>query len=216
MKRHAALSVVAAALVAVSAAQVDASVVNLSIADNLAPSATVTGRNDLWSASISPLTALVDSKVSDGVPGEASFEEAYHAYFDTVANPGWVELAWTAPKNLTSLQTYVCQGDAGAAVDADRIVSAVQFYVNQGSGFTSVGTVNTVDTDDIGGFDLTKIDGSWSNVTAVRYEFTGNGAQGGRVAEVIAIGTAVPEPSTVTLIGAGLLSLLAYAWRKRR
>jgi hypothetical protein len=190
--------------------------VNLSIADNLAPSATVTDSGDLVNAYVPATSAIVDSAVSDGVPGEASFEDRYHAYFASTANPGWVELTWAAPKNLTSLQTYVCQGDAGKAVDADRIVSAVQFYVNQGAGFTSVGSVNTVDTDDVGCFDLTKIDGNWSNVTAVRYEFTGSGEQGSRIADVMAIGAAVPEPSAIVLVGMGLLSLLAYAWRKRR
>lgn len=207
-----------AALVAVSAAQVRASYITLSTPDNVAPSAAVavSGANGGYSGA-----ELNNLLVSDGVPGAASFEDmGVHFIFPEDSAPYQVSLTWTTPQSLKSLQAYVGHGDdvGGSFPDADRTVSAISFAVDYGlgAGWEPVGAVDTVDTDDVGSFDLTKLDGNWSNVIAVGYQFTGSsGTQGPRVAEVLAIAS-VPEPSTFVLLVAGLIGLLAYAWRKRR
>jgi hypothetical protein len=213
MKSHAILIVVVAALVAASAMQASASLVSLNTPDNVAALATATA-SSIGNWEVQPIKAI-DNNVSDGIPGAASFEDSSHFFFVDQSAPNTLDLNWSTPQHLKSLQTYVCHGGT-TFPDADRTVSAVQFYVNQGAGFVSVGTVATADTNDVGCFDLTKIDGNWSNVTGVRYEYTDSSNQGPRVAEVLAISTAVPEPGTCALIISGLLGLLSYAWRKRK
>jgi hypothetical protein len=208
------LSVIAVVvLVVASAATARASFITVGDANNVAPLATVTA-SSAGVGDLAPVGHAIDTNVSDGVPGSPSFDDSVHFGFLNDTAPYTLDLAWATPQHLTSLQAYVGQGGA-AFPDADRTVSAIEFSVDQGAGWVSLGSVSTVNTDDAGSFDLTKIDGDWAGVEKARYAFTGSsGAQGPRVAEVLA--QSVPEPSTVVLLTSALLGLLAYAWRKRR
>lgn len=202
------LSTVLAAMVvaAVSAAKVEASYVTLSEANVVVADA-------VYSSPGTNLAGAVDGKVSDGVPGEASFDDSVHFVFAGVDNQAIIQ-AWNSPQTLGAVQAYVCHG---GLADADRLVSSVEFLIKtEGSAdwnFSIV--VPTVDTNDIGGFDLTQATGNWANVIEVGYAFTAGSGQGPRIAEVRAL-TLVPEPATMYLAATGLLGLLAYAWRKRR
>ncbi len=210
------IEVLAAAIVAASAAQVHASFVTLSEPNNVAPQATVAVSSVLTSSYTG--AELNNLLICDGVPGQASFSDVGVDFvFADDSAPYQASLTWATPQNLSSLQAYVGHGGT-TFPDADRTVSAVTFAVDYGlgAGWETVGAVNTVDTNDVGSFDLTKLDGNWSNVIAVAYQFTGSsGTQGPRVAEVLAI-SQVPEPSALALLGLGMSSLLAYAWRKRK
>ena len=96
----------------------------------------------------------------------------------------------TLPKiaDLTSLQAYVCEGSDNGFLDTDRTVSSVEFFVDQGSGFTSVGSMTVSDTDDFGCFDLVELTGTWAGVSAVRYEFTAtDGVTPPRIGEIAAV-----------------------------
>lgn len=164
------------------------------------------------------LSAAGDSMVSDGhwdlQTGAVGWDDSVHTAMSSPTG-GTIDLAWTTPQRLHSLQAYVVAGPASEEGNIDRQCTSVEFFVDQGSGFTSLGIVNTVNTNDVGIFDLTKIDGDWSNVNAARFLFTGV-SQGPRVGEVLALGHAVPEPSAIVLCCGALIGLLACAWRKRR
>lgn len=175
------------------AGQAVASVVAPPATNNVAPLASVT-----WSSSTA-YRGATDMLVSDGVPGQASFGDTAHFVFGSVTDAVYsIDLAWTQPRHLSCLQAYVCHGGS-AFPDADRTVSTIEFFVDQGSGLQSVGTVNTTDTNDLGCFDLTKLDGDWTGVTAVRYRFVQSGALPPRVAEVLALG----GPDTTYMARAG-------------
>jgi len=209
MKSFTILMVAATGVVAVLVTQVRASYITLSDQNNVAPSATTSASPQLQRAE-----ASIDGKVSDGIPSEGTYDDTVHAIFSDAAVSSYtLDLTWSTAQHLASLQAYVFY-NSNDLYSVDRTVSAIQFFVDQGAGFVSVGTVNTTNTNTIGAFDLTKLDGDWSNVTKVRYQFTPTGTQGPRVAEVLAI-KSVPEPSTIISFSVGLLGLLAYAWRKR-
>jgi hypothetical protein len=206
-----------AILVAAMAAQAGAALVDVGLTGDVAKSGTVTTTGDLGSIPAYPQFSsahLIDGKVSNLADLGANDNEATSCIFNDGSDQA-ATVTWTQTQNLTSLQAYVVSG-IGAGT-WDRTVSAVTFSIDQGAGFTAVGTVDTADTNEVGAFDLVKLDGNWSNVTAVKYTFTPatTGSNGPRVADVLAIG-AVPEPSSVVLLCAGLLSLLAYAWRSRK
>lgn len=205
-----------AALVATLAAQVNADIVSVSDPNNVAPLAAMVESS--WIGPDYPFSApakAIDGRVSNASdPYTADREDEGSSFlFNDNMVPNTITLTWSQPQHLTSLQAYVCTGSEG---NFDRAVYRIDFSVKQGVGaFTEVGQLEVPDTNDIGVFDLTGLNGDWSNVTAVQYKFNGwDGVSGPRVAEVLAI--AVPEPSALMLLGAGVISLLAYAWRKQR
>jgi hypothetical protein len=212
------LQIVAAGLcVSMMAGQAVASLITLTTTDNLATTATVAASSENTTC---PLVNATNLKLTDGIPGEDSFDDMKANFIFTAASSYTLDLTWSKAVNLTSLQAYVCHGNDNnsAITDADRNVSAIQFYVNQGAGFASVGSVNTANTNDIGCFDLTKLDGNWSNVTAIRCEFISSWGEEPRVGEVLAIGqvASAPEPSSAAILGAAVVGFAAYAWRKRK
>ncbi len=173
---------------------------------NVAQYGTATSPN-LPQASYDPMWTI-DDRISHGVPGYRDFWDRVH-YFDardeTAPYQIDVDLNNPAGYNLTELQAYVLHGDDGSPgdtfVDADRIVSQVQFFVDQISNpgvWTSVGIVATAESDYPGGFDKTVLNtgGPWNGVTDVRYEFTldatANQRYPPRIAEVLAIDPSVP------------------------
>ena len=129
-----------------------------------------------------------------------------------------LQLSWETAYDLTTLNAYVSSGDTIGATDTDRIVSNVDFYVSYepvGSDpvYSYVGSAVPGATDDVGGFDLTSVSGTWNGVTSVRYDFTQpvvNSAQCPRIAEVEAIAPSVTvnyagplEVNGMTLVGEG-------------
>lgn len=207
---------VAAVLFAVSPAPVNATLITVGDAINVATSASVTASNQRVLGG-NNLASATNNVVSDGTGGANPFDWTQCYLFADRANPDPIytlDLTWTTGQNLGSLRAYVTP-----ASFSNCSTSAIEFFVKQGldGSLTSVGSVNVASTPatDVGMYVLAKKDGSWSNVTAVRYQFTADGSGfGPRVAEVLA--NTVPEPSSILLLVSGLLGLLAYAWRKRR
>ena len=101
---------------------------------------------------------------------------------------------WSAGDNLLTV-TYTLCGDA----DLD-------------------GTVNGADLNTVLS-NYNKTGKYWSQGD-FNYDGTVNGADLNMVLsnynQTVSVGAAVPEPSTLLLAAAGLLGLLAYAWRKRK
>ena len=202
----------AVVLLAVSPATVKATLITVGDATNVATSATtVTASNG---PVLGNLASVTNNVVSDGTGGDNPFVWSECYLFASRANPDpayTLDLTWSIGQNIKSLQAYV----TSIAV-SNCSTSSIEFFVKQGSGsLTSVGSVSVPTTADIGAYTLTKLDGSWSNVTAVQYKFTADGiTYGPRVAEVLV--NTIPEPSAIILVVTGLLGLVAYAWRKRR
>lgn len=199
-----------------------ASTVNISDPNNIAGTATLSlPDGDLTFGDFGQgISQAVDDRVSDGIPGEASFQDAnhhlvYNGFGTNNTNTNELLLTFSSAVTLVELVAFVGAGDGAGgetstAVDADRTVSSVQFFVNTGSGLTSAGSsVATADTDDVGSFDRTSLTGLWTGVTQVQFNFTPTGTQPVRVAEVQ---TLVPEPGSLALLGLGGLMVL----RRRR
>lgn len=76
--------------------------------------------------------------------------------------------------------------------------------------------------DGMGGvvdFQTFSLVGNWTNLSSVTWTHTGNGTDRGLFAlDTIVVNqtTAVPEPSTITLLGLGILCLLGQGWRARK
>ncbi len=209
---------VATILSAVLPAPVNAEAVTLD-ANNVTPlAATVVPSNSgSWHLNGDNLAAVNNNVVDDGSTGFL-WNELF--MFDDTATPNppyTLDLTWTTGQNINSLQAYVMYLDGTSGWDGST--SNVQFYVKEGSGSLALaGSVSVPAERSIGPYwSLVELDGSWSDVTAVRYEFTCNSAlgHGPRVAEVLAI-SSIPEPSTICMLVIGLFGLLAYAWRKRK
>lgn len=220
MKSHVILTVLV--LLAALASPAGATLITVGAANDVAMSGTVTSSPEIGALNLPQFSPanLIDGKVSNLMDFANDGEGTSDIFMDG-AGPHTVTVTWAQPRNLSSLQTYVVSNtgaNTGGTITWDRTVSAVTFSVDQGAGLTPVGTVNTANTNEVSAFDLTKLDGNWSNVIAVQYTFTpadATGSNGPRVAEVLAIST-IPEPSSMVIMSAGLLSLLAYAWRKQR
>jgi hypothetical protein len=171
--------------------------VNLNIPGNAAIAGTAVG----WSHHLQSMTevpfaaqAAINNVIGTGIPGVGTFLDVHHFIFsggddeDPLGAPFYLDVTLPETLNLTTLQAYVCEGSDNGFPDADRTVSAVEFFVDQGSGFVPVGSLSTVDTDDYGCFDRVELTGSWAGVSAVRYGFTPtDGVTPPRVAEVTAI-----------------------------
>ena len=148
----------------------------------------------------------INNVLATGEPGVGTFLDGHHFVFpgseeEPLVGPFQLDLTLPQILDLTSLQAYVCEGSDNGFLDpADRNVSAVEFFVDQGSGFTSVGSMTVSDTDDFGCFDLVELTGSWSGVSAVRYEFTPNenNLNPPRIGEIVAIS---PDWSGLQLTG---------------
>ncbi|MBN1912327.1 MAG: hypothetical protein JW818_21585 [Pirellulales bacterium] len=130
----------------------------------------------------------IDDRISVALPTSRDYFDRVHFLLFDTTQPYQIDVDLGGAYDLTALQAYVPSGDSGGTFpDTDRTVSQVEFFVDQGSGFTSVGLIGTSDTDDIAGFDLTQVTGNWTGVTNVRYEFTKSGTYAPRIAEVLAI-----------------------------
>ena len=171
--------------------------------------------------------STIDTKISTGEPGTSDYDDTAH-YWNwpgnvSEARPDGIyslEILWDTAYDLTTLNAYVCSGDTigtGGAIDADRVVSSVDFYVSYepvgvDPVYTLVGSATPGATDDVGGFDLTSVSGTWNSVTSVRYDFTQptvDTSQAPRIAEVQAIAPAVTVDYSpvflngLTLVGEG-------------
>ncbi|MBN1912328.1 MAG: PEP-CTERM sorting domain-containing protein [Pirellulales bacterium] len=163
---------------------------------------------------------LNDNRVSNAVPTSRQYFEMVHYIGSPETAGGDIEVVLDFGENaydLTSLQTYVCGGDGpgGTFPDTDRTVGSVSFYVDQGYGyFDYVDYVTVAETDDVGGFDLTKVDGLWTGVKRVRYVYqpAAGSTYAPRVAEVLAISPSVnlpPQGATGMVASGGGLTLIA-------
>jgi hypothetical protein len=207
-----------AAVLVILTTTVNASLINVGDASNVALAATVVASNSNPIGG-SNLAAVTNNGVDDATTG-AAFDWNQCFLFGNRADPDplyTLDLTWATAHNIESLETYVNSAASGAGCST----SFVEFFVKQGTGpLASVGLVNVPQTaPDIGYYTLTKLNGSWSNVTEVQYRFTADGNYfGPRVAEVLAIAatSSTPEPSALMLMASGLFGILAYAWRKRK
>ena len=204
MNRICLFAVVILALVGVAAAPAVAQQYNLNIPGNIARSSVATGVAYLQDTTPLSFDAYraVNNVLGTGEPGVGTFLDQHHFVFpdsyntgtveepvlETVVGPWQVDLTLPQIVDLSSLQAYVCEGSDNGFIDADRNVSSVEFFVDQGTGFTSVGSMSVADTDDIGCFDLVELTGTWTGVSAVRYEFTPtDGVTAPRIGEVVAV-----------------------------
>ncbi len=203
---------VAALVALVVTAPARAQQTNLNIPGNAAVAGTAIGR--AFSAAdgseiVVGAAPAINNVIGHGEPGTATFLDMHHFVYAGVpgdaVGPWQLDLTLPAVLDLTTLQAYVCEGSDNGFVDADRNISSVEFFVDQGSGFVSVGSVAAVDTDDIGCFDLVELAGVWSGVNAVRYEFTPKAGTNTplRIGEVAAI-----SPSWAPLYLTGGIELI--------
>ncbi len=169
--------------------------VTLSNPNNVAPLATPTTSSSVGAERglcFLQIGNAFDGKVHSSTwetPGGADADGTSFIFGDSDDSPT-LDLSWEQPQHIKSLQTYVCAGGANNGVtDFDRTVATVKFFVDRGAGWELAGTVSTANTNDIGAFDLVKLDGDWSNVKQVRYQLpkAAGGCSGPRVAEVLAI-----------------------------
>ena len=169
--------------------------VALSNPNNVAPLATPTTSSSVGAERglcFLQIGNAFDGKVHSSTwetPGGADADGTSFIFGDSDDSPT-LDLSWEQPQHLKSLQTYVCAGGTSNGVtDFDRAVATVKFFVDRGAGWELAGTVSTANTNDVGAFDLVKLDGDWSNVMQVRYQFpkAAGGCSGPRVAEVLAI-----------------------------
>jgi hypothetical protein len=112
--------------------------------------------------------------------------------------------SWDDPNLLAQIYSVYVKHSGNSDFDASPIASA-----NFNPGGSSQATMVTI-TDSTGTLA--------SNVVGIRFAFTASagGPQPAFREFDITGTTSIPEPSTAILLSAGLLSLLAYAWRKRK
>ena len=132
------------------AGHASASTVNISNPNNIAGTATLSSPDGDTTFPINPLSLATDDLVSDGIPGDpqSDYTDTPHLVYNSLgANPtNELLLTFDSAVTLTELVAYVGAGDgAGGETstfpDADRPVSSIEFFVNTGSGLSSVGTV---------------------------------------------------------------------------
>lgn len=115
--------------------------------------------------------------------------QKYTVYYSTVSQP----------------DTFISLGDyslnSAIAAGNDSTQTSLQIALTDSSG---------VIASHVAKLEFVFEKGSWPNKTG------GTDHNGTAYREVEVFGTAVPEPSTIAMCIAGLLGLLAYAWRKRR
>ncbi len=171
-------------------------------AGNIAALATVSSNDDSCERGHA-LTMAIDGLVSAGAPGQDSFEDQYHATFDSFGTVDWgpysasgneVRLDFAPRVDLTELVAYVGSSRGKGAEDADRQVREVSFWVDNSGTPSQVATLVPEDTDEIGGFERVAVSGDWRNVRQVVFSFLPTGhktTHAVRVAEVLTRGKPV-------------------------
>lgn len=168
---------------------------------NIASQAKLSSNDDSFSTRY-VMAGVTDGRVSDGPAGEVGYVEGVHTVFDSFGLANWVcftnktneiVLEFAKPVDLRELATYVTSAQRGGTPDADRMVTAVNFWVetvNDEGRPKLVKTVLPEDTDDLGGFERVSCQGPWQGVFKLIYSFAPVSNERGnevRVAEVLAL-----------------------------
>ncbi|MGK0190636.1 MAG: serine/threonine protein kinase [Verrucomicrobiales bacterium] len=146
---------------------------------NVAFRATISSCDDAFGPNFGARNAL-DGEVSEGNPASGTFDDRFHTIFYSFGDVN--EGPYSETKNellldfhpavsLRELVTYLSSDLGEGDEDSDRTVATVEFWVNTGNGPQLAGTVDTTDTDDIGGFDRISLVGNWTDVTQVVFCF---------------------------------------------
>jgi hypothetical protein len=184
--------------------------------NNIASTASRTSTPAPASPGTHPLSNAVNLQISNKT---AYTDTAGATFFDAAS--ATITLTWGSAVNLSQLGAYISSNVPGG-VDTflDRETASVQFQIDTGSGFNSVGTVADTsfilapeDTTNIWSF--ASIAGNWTNVVGARYIFTRVGeVNGPRVGEITAI-QSVPEPGSLTLLVAAAMGFGNVVRRRR-
>ncbi len=135
-----------------------------------------------------------------------SYSDPTKAYVpDYRVNPGtWYHLAVEIHPNANQAQTYIqfyIDGvDAGRMYYGDAVLNGPTM-TNRRSGDLVLGNM----ADPTSKFAVGCMEGTFSYNYALKGSY-----------DNVKLSTVIPEPSTLALLAAGLVGLLAYAWRKRK
>ncbi len=197
---------------------------------------TPTASTGTWPAYEPGYGALGVAALTDGLISPTAETNGSNSYPFTYADDGHASTSPTANTvtytfDATKLDTIVVygghvQGDSGLA----RQNYTVEGSADGGATWTTLGATNYMPTstgsghslvvkttlsDDGLGSAVLGADGLTLNALRISFGTSGNGYYGCGYLEVAAY-KAVPEPSTLALLAVGLVSLLAYAWRKQK
>jgi hypothetical protein len=183
----------------------------LTAPDNVAPLGTPSVYATSGGGLVTPITGANDQLASGDIANNL---------LTITGNTLGVQIDLPAARNLIELGAYVDPNGSGS--DPFKNTSAVRFFVSTDNGATytnlGLGSFGAPQVIDGGGpFSYVSLDGAFSGVTNIRYEFTqaNGGSQGQRILEVLAIGP-TPEPATLAVFGLMAAGGAGYVRRRAK